>query len=203
MEPSSSGTDGADVYIRDTTPKTGPWTVQNVLSPVFDANTPKGFQAHTVLVEVEDNPGVLNEVTGVIARRGYNIQSLAVGTSETPGFSRITTVLPGQRGGVSKLIKQLEKLVVVQQVQDLTDVPHVARELMLVKVRSHACAAAAVSLAACGSDVEVMKLRPRWAKPFDCCDAGEVYGSAKIRDQRCGGDHRRLCGVCDAADDDD
>jgi acetolactate synthase I/III small subunit len=125
---------GADVYIADSSPKSGPWTVRNMLDPVFDKHESEGFKAHTVLIEVEDIPGVLNEVTGVIARRGYNIQSLAVGNSEAIGRSRITTVLPGQVGGVSKLIKQLEKLVVVQDVTDVTEVPHVARELMLVKV---------------------------------------------------------------------
>lgn len=122
------------MYAADAAPQSGPWTVRNVLDPVFDGRETQGFKAHTVLIEVDDIPGVLNEVTGVIARRGYNIQSLAVGNSEVSGRSRITTVLPGQEGGVSKLIKQLEKLVVVQDVNDLTAVPHVARELMLIKV---------------------------------------------------------------------
>jgi acetolactate synthase I/III small subunit len=112
--------------------------VRGTITPDSDDKKPTGFKAHTVLIEVTDTPGVLNEVTGVIARRGYNIQSLAVGNSEKPGCSRITTVLPGQDGGVSKLIKQIEKLVVVIDVKDLTDVPHVARELMLVKVCSTA-----------------------------------------------------------------
>jgi acetolactate synthase small subunit len=128
------GQDGADVYIVDAVPKPGPWTVRGTITPDSDDKKPSGFQAHTLLIEVTDTPGVLNEVTGVIARRGYNIQSLAVGNSENPGCSRITTVLPGQEGGVSKLIKQIEKLVVVIDVKDLTGVPHVARELMLVKV---------------------------------------------------------------------
>ena len=138
MGPLPAPNDGADVYVRDTRPRPGPWTVQNILDPSADATTPQqrdGFQACTLLIYVEDNPGVLNEVTGVVARRGYNIQSLAVGNSETPGFSRITTVLPGEGASMRKLMKQLEKLVVVQSVRDLTEVPHVARELMLVKVR--------------------------------------------------------------------
>ena len=126
---------GVDVYVRDPTPKSGPWTVQNVLDPVFSSqHMHEGFKACTLLIEVEDNPGVLNEVTGVIARRGYNIQSLAVGNSEREGYSRITTVLPGQQANISKLIKQIEKLVVVQEVKNLTSVPHVNRELILVKV---------------------------------------------------------------------
>jgi acetolactate synthase-1/3 small subunit len=108
--------------------------VRGAITPDSDDKKSAGFKAHTVSIEVTDTPGVLNEVTGVIARRGYNIQSLAVGNSEKPGCSRITTVLPGQEGGVSKLIKQIEKLVVVIGVKDLTDLPHVARELVLVKV---------------------------------------------------------------------
>lgn len=93
-----------------------------------------GIVARTVLVEVDDTPGVLNEVTGVIARRGYNIQSLAVGNCEEAGRSRITIVLPGDQGSVSKLMKQIQRLVVVQKVLDLTDTPHVVRELMLIRV---------------------------------------------------------------------
>jgi acetolactate synthase small subunit len=57
------------------------------------------------------------QVTGVFARRGYNVQSLAVGNSEVEGQSRITMVIPGSPEGTSKIIKQLNKLVHVQQVQ--------------------------------------------------------------------------------------
>ena len=131
--------DGADVYVASSTTKDGPWTVRTALNPGFDSREQQGFQAHTLLIEVNDTPGVLNEVTGVIARRGYNIQSLAVGNSEAPGRSRITTVLPGQPGAMGKLIKQIEKLVVVIAVQDVTNVPHVSRELMLVKVMHNPC----------------------------------------------------------------
>lgn len=103
-----------------------------------------GFQAavaanelvpHTLSIEVADTPGVLNMVTGVIARRGYNIQSLAVGNSEAPGRSRITCTLPATRSSIAKLLKQLNKLVSVHKVVDLTELPTVARELLLVKLR--------------------------------------------------------------------
>ena len=57
-----------------------------------------------------------SQVTGVFARRGYNVQSLAVGNSEVDGRSRITMVIPGSPGGTSKIIKQVNKLVHVQQV---------------------------------------------------------------------------------------
>lgn len=128
------------MYINDPTPQSGPWSVQNILEPSFDAAASRPeFHAHTLLIEVDDVPGVLNEVTGVIARRGYNVQSLAVGNSETAGRSRITTVVPGQLGSIGKLIKQIEKLIVVISVTDLTNVPHVSRELMLVKARRRPC----------------------------------------------------------------
>jgi acetolactate synthase I/III small subunit len=126
---------GSDVYAITSGQAAGPWSVQNVLLDPTYAPGVEDFVAHTLLVDVEDVPGVLNEVTGVIARRGYNIQSLAVGNSEIANQSRMTIVLPGQPGSMSKIMKQLEKLIVVQNVTNLTDVPHVSRELMLVKVR--------------------------------------------------------------------
>lgn len=81
------------------------------------------------------------QVTGVFARRGYNVQSLAVGPGEREGLSRITMVVPGSTSGIANLLKQLNKLVAVQSVTDLTDSPYVNRELMLVKVggRGAAC----------------------------------------------------------------
>jgi acetolactate synthase small subunit len=74
------------------------------------------------------------QVTGVFARRGYNVQSLAVGPGEREGLSRITMVVPGSNSGIANLLKQLNKLVAVQAVTDLTDSPYVSRELMMVKV---------------------------------------------------------------------
>jgi len=94
------------------------------------------FSAHTLSVTVSDLPGVLQEVTLVFARRGYNVQSLAVGPAETPGDSRITMVVPGSQQGIATLLKHIRKLVNVKDVTDITSVPYVARELMLVKVRA-------------------------------------------------------------------
>lgn len=73
-------------------------------------------------------------MTGVFARRGYNVQSLAVGPAETPGDSRITMVVPATTTGINTLIKHVLKLVNVKEVTDLTAKPYVARELMLIKV---------------------------------------------------------------------
>lgn len=74
-------------------------------------------------------------MTGVLARRGYNIQSLAVGNSETADLSRITTVIPGSKESSAKVIKQLLKLIHVHSVTDLSDLPFITRELMLIKCR--------------------------------------------------------------------
>jgi acetolactate synthase I/III small subunit len=92
------------------------------------------FEACTLSIDVQDVPGVLNQVTGVVSRRSYNVQSLAVGNSEKEGMSRITMVVPGEADAIEKLKKQLLKLVYVHSVTELHAVPHVARELMLVKV---------------------------------------------------------------------
>eukprot|EP00879_Flechtneria_rotunda_P028807 GHRR01031033.1.p1 GENE.GHRR01031033.1~~GHRR01031033.1.p1 ORF type:complete len:317 (+),score=98.16 GHRR01031033.1:434-1384(+) len=133
----------ADVYMIEKEDLTGPWEVQNVLSPTEYQND-RGeavqgeFQAHTLQILVADVPGVLQQVTQVFARRGYNIQSLAVGPSETAGDSRITMVVPGTNESINKVIKQVNKLVYVKDLVDITAVPYVARELMLIKVRCSA-----------------------------------------------------------------
>lgn len=89
---------------------------------------------HTLSVLVEDEAGVLTRIAGLFARRGFNIESLAVGPAEQVGISRITMVVPGDAQIIEQLTKQLYKLVNVLKVQDITEVPCVERELMLLKV---------------------------------------------------------------------
>ncbi len=91
---------------------------------------------HTLSVLVEDEAGVLSRISGLFARRGFNIESLAVGPAEQPGISRITMVVPGDDRIIEQLTKQLYKLVNVLKVQDITEIPCVERELMLLKVNA-------------------------------------------------------------------
>ncbi|MDO9535690.1 MAG: acetolactate synthase small subunit [Bacillota bacterium] len=85
---------------------------------------------------VEDRPGVLTRVSGLFSRRGYNIQNIAVGRTMEPGISRMTVSVEADPVTVEQIVKQLNKLVNVLKVSDLTDEASVARELMLVKVKA-------------------------------------------------------------------
>lgn len=91
---------------------------------------------HTLSVLVEDEAGVLTRIAGLFARRGFNIESLAVGPAEQMGISRITMVVPGDDHIIEQLTKQLYKLINVLKVQDVTETPCVERELMLLKVNA-------------------------------------------------------------------
>ena len=92
---------------------------------------------HTLSILVEDESGVLTRLAGLFARRGFNIDSLAVGPAEQPGISRITMGVPGDERTIEQLTKQLYKLVNILKVQDITDIPCVERELMLLKVKTN------------------------------------------------------------------
>ena len=93
---------------------------------------------HTLSVLVEDESGALSRIAGLFARRGFNIDSLAVGPAEMPGQSRLTMVVEGDNHTLQQMTKQLDKLVNVLQVLDLTRSPAVERELMLLKVSAPA-----------------------------------------------------------------
>ena len=95
---------------------------------------------HTLSVLVQDEAGVLTRIAGLFARRGFNIESLAVGPAEQSGISRITMVVPGDDHIIEQLTKQLYKLINVLKVQDITGVPCVERELMLLKVNYNSSA---------------------------------------------------------------
>lgn len=86
-------------------------------------------------VYVENKAGVLTRVTAMFTRRGFNIDALTVGETETPEYSRITITMRGDKYVREQLINQLKKLVVVKKVEVLEDEP-IKRELMLIKVRN-------------------------------------------------------------------
>ncbi|MEG6616954.1 acetolactate synthase small subunit [Peptococcaceae bacterium 1198_IL3148] len=89
---------------------------------------------HTLAVLVENNPGVLARVAGLFSRRGFNIDSLAVGRTDNPAISRMTIVVEGDDHTLEQVTKQLHKLVDVIKINDVTNEPHVDRELVLIKV---------------------------------------------------------------------
>lgn len=91
---------------------------------------------HTVSILVEDQPGVLARVAGLFARRGFNIDSLAVGPADAPGLSRMTIVVDVAHKPLEQVEKQLHKLINVLKVVELDDGASVQRELALVKVRT-------------------------------------------------------------------
>jgi acetolactate synthase I/III small subunit len=92
------------------------------------------MKPHTLSILVENRAGVLSRVTGLFSRRGFNIESLAVGTCEEPGMSRITIVCIGDEAQIEQVMKQLNKLIDVIKVSDLTDNERVERELAMIKV---------------------------------------------------------------------
>ncbi len=91
-------------------------------------------RAHTLVVLVEDQPGVLNRVVSLMRRRSFNIDSITVGHSEQPGMSRMTLVVRGEDAEVEQVSKQLYKLLEVQKVTDLQASDAVTREMVMVKV---------------------------------------------------------------------
>jgi acetolactate synthase I/III small subunit len=96
------------------------------------------IQRHTLSVLVEDKPGVLARVSGLFSRRGYNIESLAVGPTEHPDVSRMTIVVAVDDFPLEQVTKQLNKLINVIKIVELEPAASVQRELLLVKVRADA-----------------------------------------------------------------
>ncbi len=90
---------------------------------------------HVLSLLVEDKPGLLTRVAGLFARRGFNIESLAVGPTEVPGLSRITVVVDEDDVQIEQVTKQLNKLVNVIKIVELEESQSVQREHMLIKVR--------------------------------------------------------------------
>ncbi len=89
---------------------------------------------HVLSALVQNVPGVLSHISGMLASRGYNIDSLAVGETEDPHLSRMTFVIVGDTSVLEQVRKQLEKIVTVVRVDDISSQDYVERDLMLMKV---------------------------------------------------------------------
>jgi acetolactate synthase-1/3 small subunit len=91
---------------------------------------------HTISMLLENEAGALSRVTGLFSARAYNIESLTVAPTEDPSMSRITIVSIGSDDIIEQITKQLNKLIEVIKVVDISEAAHIERELMLVKVRA-------------------------------------------------------------------
>jgi acetolactate synthase-1/3 small subunit len=91
---------------------------------------------HTLSLLVENKPAVLQRIAGLFARRGYNIESLAVGPTERPEYSRMTVVVRLTQKPVELVVRQLEKLIPVIEVRELAPSDKIERELVLIKIKT-------------------------------------------------------------------
>src|SRR5665213_2600754 len=91
---------------------------------------------HVLSALVQNQPGVLAHISGMLASRGFNIDSLAVGETEDANLSRMTFVVKGDDGVLDQLRKQLEKVITVVKVHDISTEDFVERDLMLIKVKA-------------------------------------------------------------------
>ena len=122
---------------------------------------------HVLSAVVQNVPGVLAHISGMLASRGYNIDSLAVGETEDPHFSRMTFVVVGDDSVLEQVRKQLEKIVTVVRVVDISSQDFVERDLMLIKVRSRRRAHAAKSR--------------NWSRSFAAASSTSHRGSDRLR----------------------
>jgi acetolactate synthase I/III small subunit len=140
---------------------------------------------HTLVALMQDHPGVLNRVANLFRRRGYNIDSLSVGQTETPGISRMTIVVNASDSTVEQVIKQLYRLIEVLKVSDVTHDPNVSRELVLIKVHAPANRRAEIASLAdvfeakivdVGHDSLMLELSARPDKVDDFVELVRPYG---------------------------
>ncbi|MCP4455906.1 MAG: acetolactate synthase small subunit, partial [Planctomycetes bacterium] len=91
---------------------------------------------HIISMLMENEPGALSRIAGLFSARGYNIESLIVAPTEDASLSRMTLVTNGDEAIVEQITKQLNKLIDVVRLLDLSDGPHIEREMMMIKVKA-------------------------------------------------------------------
>lgn len=91
---------------------------------------------HIISILLENEAGALSRVAGLFSARGFNIESLTVAPTEDPSLSRMTLVTSGNEDVIEQIMKQLNKLIDTVKLVDLSEGPHIERELMLIKVRA-------------------------------------------------------------------
>ena len=106
------------------------------MAPEKNETAANGEKTHTLSLLVENKPAVLHRISGLFSRRGYNIESLAVGPTERPAYSRMTIVVRLEAKPVEQVIRQVQKLVPVVEVKELPPHDYVERELLLVKIKT-------------------------------------------------------------------
>ncbi len=118
------------------------------------------MQKHILNVSVENRPGVLARIVGLISGRGYNIETLNVGPTNDDSISKMTIVIPGDRKVIEQVVAQLAKQINVFRVDDVTSKPHIDREAILVKVATKATGRAPVIEVAMLFGAKVLGVHP-------------------------------------------
>lgn len=93
---------------------------------------------HTLSIDVADEPGELSRIVGLFSARGFNIETISVGESLDPSWSRVTIVTHGDERTIQQIVKQCERLARVREVQNVTTRPHIEREMALITVSAAA-----------------------------------------------------------------
>jgi acetolactate synthase-1/3 small subunit len=141
---------------------------------------------HTISVLAQDNPGVLSRLAGLVSRRGYNVTSLSVGETHRPGLSRFTLVVNGDDGAVEQIVRQLDKLIEVVEVKNLSEHKFVERWMTLIKVRApldirpHVLQTAEVFRCRIGEDAIVLEATGDRGKVEACLEAVRPFGVIEV-----------------------
>src|SRR3954469_985941 len=106
-----------------------------ILAPVFAQPKVPQNMRHIIAIHLQNEAGALTRVTGLFSTRGYNIESLSVAATDDPSVSRVTLVTKGADGVILQIVNQLNKLIDVVAVEDLTRGEHIERELVVLKLR--------------------------------------------------------------------